>query len=153
MRGSLSALDGHALFMREKFAFALAVLDGRTSVSEEDWQLSGVAARVSDETREWVVALADEAKVEEASEKGKLQGVSSVAADDERDYRIDQKRNRIRELIIKYLNATTQQGLSRRELQRKLARDGKWAAPILSQLEQEGRARYDEDENRYYIQD
>lgn len=46
------ALDSHALLTRTKVATALAVLDGRTSVTEEDWQLSGVIMAMSDQQRE-----------------------------------------------------------------------------------------------------
>lgn len=147
---TINVFDGHALFMREKFAFALAVLDGRTSITQEDWELSGVAARVSDSTREWVMAMAEEAKIDEATEKGVLQGVSSVAAEDEKIYRTDEKRARITALIRKHLGAASQRGLSTREEQRTLGRDGKWAKPILDALEQEGLARYDDDERRWY---
>lgn len=150
MQGNVGSLDGHALFMREKFAFGLAVLDGRTSVSQEDWELSGIAAKVSDSTREWVVALAEEAKIDEASERGKLQGVSSLAADDEKTYRIDTERARITALVRKHLGAASQLGLSLRQEQRTLGRESKWAKPILDALENDGLARYDDDERRWY---
>jgi hypothetical protein len=55
-RGEVDALDGHAAFVREKFAFALAVMDGGHEITSEDWRLSGIAARVSDATRTWVLA-------------------------------------------------------------------------------------------------
>lgn len=44
-------LDGHANFTRLKVAVALAVLEGRTEVDEEDWELSGVIMARSDATR------------------------------------------------------------------------------------------------------
>lgn len=50
-RGEGEALDGHALFAREKVAAALAVLDHRTYIDDDDWQLSGAVMRVSDLTR------------------------------------------------------------------------------------------------------
>lgn len=50
-RGEGSALDGHAMFAREKVAVALAVLDGRTAVSLDDWALSGTVMLKSDHTR------------------------------------------------------------------------------------------------------
>lgn len=150
MQGNTAALDGHALFMREKFAFALAVLDGRTAVSEEDWELSGIAAKVSDTTRDWVVALAEEAKVDEATERGVLHGVSSVAADEEKSYRTDAKRVRMTGLILKHLKAADQQGLSTRELTNKIAaRDRVWIGPILDQLRNDDAVR--QDEKRWYI--
>jgi hypothetical protein len=46
------ALDSHALLTRTKVAAALAILEGRTAVEEEDWRLSGVVMAMSDQQRE-----------------------------------------------------------------------------------------------------
>ena len=73
-RGETDALDGHAVFVREKFAFALAVLDGRHAMSEEDWELSAIAALVSDATRAWVSAELESAAASEAAELGRRRG-------------------------------------------------------------------------------
>jgi hypothetical protein len=54
MRGQGDALDGHALYTREKVAAGLALYDGRLGVSEEDWQLAGHLMFVSDITRQGV---------------------------------------------------------------------------------------------------
>lgn len=51
MRGEGDALDGHALFAREKVAALLAVLHGRQEVTSEDWRLSGLVMARSDRTR------------------------------------------------------------------------------------------------------
>lgn len=50
-RGVGDALDSHALLTRIKVACALAILDGRIGVSEDDWRLAGVVMAVSDGTR------------------------------------------------------------------------------------------------------
>lgn len=50
-RGEGTDLDGHATFAREKVAFALAVLDGRHAMTEDDWALSAAVMQVSDQTR------------------------------------------------------------------------------------------------------
>ena len=150
MNGDLAALDGHALFMREKFAFALAVLDGRTSVSLEDWELSGIAAKVSDNTRDWVIALAGEAEVDDATKKGKLQAVSSLASDAEKFDRTSRDRARVMVLVRKYLTAVGAKGMTKRDVQRKLAADGPKAMDTLSALVEEGFARYDQEEKRWY---
>lgn len=52
LRGEGDALDGHALFSRLKVAAALALLDGRGGVAEEDWDLAGIVMRVSNRTRQ-----------------------------------------------------------------------------------------------------
>ncbi|MCH9728408.1 MAG: DUF3987 domain-containing protein [Actinomycetia bacterium] len=41
-------LDSHRMFCREKLAYALACMDGRTAMNDEDWRLSGIATAVSD---------------------------------------------------------------------------------------------------------
>lgn len=48
MSGDDNALDGHALFAREKLAYALAVMNARTAITSEDWRLATIASRVSD---------------------------------------------------------------------------------------------------------
>ncbi|MGC3953419.1 MAG: hypothetical protein QM804_04055 [Propionicimonas sp.] len=50
-RGEGHALDGHALFAREKVAQALAVLEERLTMTEDDWHLAGDIMRLSDHTR------------------------------------------------------------------------------------------------------
>jgi len=81
MSGDDNALDSHALYCREKFAYALAYMDGRTEINEDDWRLSGIAATVSD----WCRAKAQEgyqsAKLRQSRERGSLRAVEN----DERD--------------------------------------------------------------------
>jgi hypothetical protein len=50
-RGEGEALDGHALFAREKIAQAICILDRRRTMIESDWDLSGIVMHVSDITR------------------------------------------------------------------------------------------------------
>lgn len=81
MSGDDCALDGHAVYCREKFAFALALIDGRTAISDEDWKLSGVAAAVSDWTRESTREKMRAALDQSARERGRLMGISRIASD------------------------------------------------------------------------
>jgi hypothetical protein len=64
-RGNAPPVDSHSMLTREKVAAGLAILDGRTGVSEEDWSLSGVIMTVSDRTR---AMCAQALKVEAAKE-------------------------------------------------------------------------------------
>jgi hypothetical protein len=50
-RGEGTALDGHAMFAREKVAFALAILDERAYVNVDDWRISGLIMALSERTR------------------------------------------------------------------------------------------------------
>lgn len=80
--GLVNALDGHALFVREKFAFALALLDGgRTEMTEEDWKLSGIAAEVSQRTREWVAHRLEAAEDVAAERRGRTYGIQAASSD------------------------------------------------------------------------
>lgn len=58
-RGKGDALDGHALLTRLKVAAALAILEGRGEVLDEDWGLSGEVMAVSDATRDAVKRALD----------------------------------------------------------------------------------------------
>lgn len=53
LRGDGHALDGHALFSRLKVAAALALLDHRGAVTDDDWRLAGDVMTVSDRTRDF----------------------------------------------------------------------------------------------------
>ena len=81
MSGDDAALDGHALYCREKAAFALALMDGRTNITDEDWKLSGIAAAVSDWTREETQRKLAVAQDEAARARGRLLGISRTASD------------------------------------------------------------------------
>lgn len=48
-------LDGHVQLARLKVAAALMVLDGRSAVSDEDWELAGLVIEVSNRTRQAVL--------------------------------------------------------------------------------------------------
>ena len=79
-QGQQNPLDSHALFVREKFAYALAVLDNRDHMTLEDWELAGIAMEVSDYTRAWVIAGHQSALDSEAEKYGRAQGVKHAAA-------------------------------------------------------------------------
>jgi len=142
MRGENDVIDGHALFIREKFAYALAVLDGRDEMSLQDWVLAGVAAKVSDHTRNWVAAQLDQLTDDEAAERGRLQGVSSNAADEEKTYRSGQRTNRIGSWALQKMGSG---GITTGELSRTLAsRDRPYLPAVLVMLQHDGLAALDD---------
>lgn len=51
LRGEGEQLDSHAVLTRTKVAATLAIVEGRTVVNTEDWELSGVIMAVSDTQR------------------------------------------------------------------------------------------------------
>jgi len=74
LRGDGDALDGHSLLARLKVAAALALLDRRVGVTEEDWELAGAVMAVSDATREWV----RRAVAAEAADRNRKAGVAEA---------------------------------------------------------------------------
>jgi hypothetical protein len=117
--GEVGELDGHILFSREKFAYALALLDGRLSMSEEDWELSGTAAEVSARTREWIMAGLGKARESDAIDRGMLRGVEQSAAESERDFQKTQKVQRLLRWILDKLDEAGPEGIPNRELAQK----------------------------------
>src|SRR5438552_3282008 len=82
------ALDSHALLTRTKVATALAVLDGRTSVTEEDWQLSGVIMAMSDQQRE----MCQRTLTAEATKVNRTQAVAEAERAVVVEKRVDEER-------------------------------------------------------------
>lgn len=137
MRGERDVIDGHALYIREKFAFALAVLDGRDKMSSEDWRLAGIASRVSDHTRTWVGMQLSKAVDDEAVERGRLQGVSATAADEERSFRSTQRVTRIASWALEKMAHHGK--LSQRDLNRAISsRDRAYLPSALEMLQRSG---------------
>lgn len=81
MTGADNTLDGHAVFCREKFAYALALWDGRYDINSDDWHLSGVAAAVSDWCRLRAQNTLAAAQRRAARERGQLRGVETYESD------------------------------------------------------------------------
>lgn len=144
-QGDQNALDGHALFCRLKFAYSLTVLDGRSKMTDEDWRLSGIAARVSTQTREWVAASVASESYVEAEERGRLMGISSAASDDEKAHRTAGRTKRIGGLVLARLEAGP---MSDGALRRSLAsRDRPWLPNVIQALQAAGLVTLDGDRN------
>lgn len=140
-RGETAALNSHALFAREKFAYALAILDGRSAMDSEDWRLSGVAAAVSDAVRQWVLDQLAASEAEEARQKGRLQGVAKSAADIEKAVEDGALMARSIEKVSELLRKAGDDGLTGREVRRKLAaRLQPFSEQALTVLQADGKA-------------
>lgn len=121
-RGETAALNSHALFAREKFAYALAILDGRSAMNSEDWRLSGVAAAVSDAVRQWVLDQLAASEAEEARQKGRLQGVAKSAADIEKAVEDGALMARCIAKVSELLEKAGDDGYTAREIRHKLTK-------------------------------
>jgi hypothetical protein len=87
LRGVGDALDGHALLARLKVAAALALLDKRMAIADEDWRLAGVVMGVSDATRASVGATLAAQNRETNRARGKAEGERAVLVADAVDGR------------------------------------------------------------------
>jgi hypothetical protein len=87
LRGEGDALDGHALQVRLKVAVALTLLDGRRTVTDDDWHLSGTVMAVSDTTRAQVIARLAEQANARTEAQGRADGVRADAATQSSDER------------------------------------------------------------------
>jgi hypothetical protein len=115
-RDELDALDGHAVFVREKFAFALAVLDGRTEMSMEDWELSGIAAEVSDYARNICREQLRAAGRVDAIERGEIRGVELAAADESKQYEEAERVRHALRWALSKIESAGESGISQRDL-------------------------------------
>jgi len=74
LRGSGGGISGHDTLARVKLAAALALLDGRLAVTDDDWHLAGVVHAVNLHTREGVAAVLRNAR----SERTRAQGAAEA---------------------------------------------------------------------------
>jgi hypothetical protein len=118
MTGQDDALDGHSLFCREKFAYALALFDGRTDMNSDDWKLSGIAAAVSDWCRLRAQNTLRNAETAFAAERGRLRGVESYESDITRACIANDELKRILTWAVKKLTEAEGRRMSKRDLSR-----------------------------------
>jgi hypothetical protein len=121
MNGDDNALDGHAVFCREKFAYALALMDGRTAIDSDDWKLSGIAAQVSDWCRLRAQGAMDKAQTALAAERGRLRGVEHYESEIARAVLADDDVKRILRWAIGKLTEAEGRRLKKRELSRSVS--------------------------------
>lgn len=116
MRGDDNALDGHALFCREKFAYALALFDGRTVMDSDDWKLSAIAAAVSDWCRLRAKNALEQSQTASAIERGRLRGVESYESEITRAVVANEELKKILKWAVGKLGETENRRMKKREL-------------------------------------
>jgi len=133
--GEQTPLEGHAMFIREKLAYALAFLDGRDEMTVEDWNLAGTVSRISSYTRQWVADQFKIAAEKQAAEKGRLQGVSQAASNEERTIIGNDRVNGIANWAFEKIKDAGAQGISQRDIARACSsRDRPYLQPALDML-------------------
>lgn len=139
MRGEGDSMKGHALFAQEKLAFALAFIDGRTAVDEEDWRLAGIAAKVSDWTRYRVMESYRESKIDESRDRGQLKGVEAAAAERGKVQEQVDSASRVLNNVIDKIKKSMPDGISNRELSRSIvSRDRSMVKGALDYAQSQG---------------
>lgn len=139
-RGESDALDGHTLFCREKFAFALAFMDGRCEVNMEDWRLSGIATAVSEWTRSRAVDAYQTAKEDESRDRGQLKGVEMAAAELGKSQETVDRVNRLVDKTYRKIADSMPDGIPNRDLVARAAnRDRGLLQTALEYLQGQGR--------------
>jgi hypothetical protein len=118
MSGDDNALDGHALFCREKFAYALALFDGRTQMNSSDWELSGIAAAVSDWCRLRAQNTLENSRRQAAAERGRWRGVETYESDITRAVIAHEDLKRILTWAVKKLDDADGKRMKKRDLSR-----------------------------------
>lgn len=82
LRGIGHALDGHALLARLKVAAALALLEMRGDVTDQDWELAGHIMWHSDQTRQKCLDALSAASRQVNEARAELRAEAAVKADD-----------------------------------------------------------------------
>ncbi|GJO16720.1 hypothetical protein NJB1507_05060 [Mycobacterium marinum] len=113
-RGEADALDGHAMLTRCKVAAVLAIMHGRSVVSEWDWQRSGDVMAVSNSTRDWIV---DQAKI---AARAKMRDRAMARAKGE-EFVSDHKLQRAKSAVLRWLQRDGE--LASNQLRSKLKAD------------------------------
>lgn len=75
---AVDPLDGHRMLTCLKVAAVLAIIDGRTEINEEDWQLADTVMRVSDRTRREV----QQAAAEQSRKANKARALAAAERDE-----------------------------------------------------------------------
>lgn len=99
-------LDSHTLFTREKVAAALALLDSRMDINEEDWEIAGLIISKSLWTRKQAENTLTKLKAEQR--EAKKEEAVDIAQATEKGLQ-DQKRNRIAGNVLKRLKQLTEE--------------------------------------------
>lgn len=102
LRGHGHELDGHAMLARLKIAAALAILESRTNITDEDWDLAGTIHAKSLATRAAVTDTITAANVESNRRRAMADAGRAVLVDEHKE---DAKVRRVAALIVRKVRA------------------------------------------------
>lgn len=110
-------LDGHLLYAHLKTAAALALLDSRSEVTDDDWKLADEIMGVSARTREAVVEQVRDSAADRNRKQGAAQGLRDVIAEQTAD---EERTKKVCTNIVRRLRAADGDGMAHNELRRGL---------------------------------
>lgn len=144
-RGDGEALDGHALLTRLKVAAALAILDGRTSVTDDDWELSGAVMAESDAQR----ARCQQALAEMSRDNNRRTGEAEAHRTLVIEERVEaEKLRRTAQAVKRHLLRSGDAGLMGAKLRGKLGANAVFMEQAVDVLETAGEIRCEDVEYR-----
>lgn len=100
-------LDGHRAQAREKVAIALAILDGRRHMNQEDWNLSAIVMAKSDEQRTKIESALRAKRQRAATARGTSRGHEEIAAEKVRN---NDRTERVAETLRDKISQATAEG-------------------------------------------
>lgn len=111
--GEGDGLDGHALLARLKVAAALALLDRRVTVDDQDWALSDTVMAVSDATRAGVQAHLAQTRKAANVARGEAEAERVLLVSE----RVDQAQvKRVCRVVVRALRRTDKDWCTRRDI-------------------------------------
>jgi hypothetical protein len=132
-------LESHMLFTQLKFAYALAVLDGRAEMTSEDWRLAGIAQNVSNLTRDWVLTGIRAEREREDTERGERLGTARAVSDATALAYSTDRAERIMGRVAVRISEAGQQGAPDRALKKSFeSKDRHYVTAALTKLAAEG---------------
>jgi hypothetical protein len=125
-------LDGHTLLCWEKVAAALALLDTRTTITDEDWQLAETVIAVSVNTREQVIAHLNQVKAKANTARGHAEADRAVIVGE----RVEETTTkRVCNTILRMLRNLDGEWVTHSKLRKRLASyDRRWFEPAVARL-------------------
>lgn len=135
LRGEVGALDAHGVLGRLKVAALLAILDGRTNVTPEDWHLAGLIDTKSKFTRDGVRATLTESAARSNRARAEAEAERTIVTTE----KVEKSTvARISRQILKHLRAHGD-WVTGGDLRRRLAgRDRQWFEAAIEAAEDAG---------------
>lgn len=142
LRGNSVALDGHLLLVRTKIAALLGILNGRLSITDDDWELSELIMHWSRKTLNSIKFELETKNQSAATARTTARVNTEVAIENSKRHSdLERISKRVMALIDKGIVKTKGRG----NLNQKLGRESKNLDEVLEFLETEGKIKYDSD--------